>query len=183
MSHPALQVKSQGKSIVTIGNVAPEIGEFIFEASPRVLDKIKIYQIGREVEQLRANKFDDFGNTGRFLECGVVHHDNLPWSEFRTQSSFQPNSEKMSPRMLIRIQRSDHFSRTNSGGNVGLLARYTACFSDNLDSSLTPPTLLDVFVIDAGCINENEVFHSFFGHEFPKLLPLNFAPFSNKKDF
>jgi hypothetical protein len=42
-----IKIESDRKSVIKIGNMAPEIGKFIFKPSPVVLDWIEVRRIGR----------------------------------------------------------------------------------------------------------------------------------------
>ncbi|MDR1891217.1 MAG: hypothetical protein LBQ23_03535 [Puniceicoccales bacterium] len=39
---PIIKIESDRKSVIKIGNMAPEIGEFIFKPSPIVLDVVEV---------------------------------------------------------------------------------------------------------------------------------------------
>ncbi|MDR1891263.1 MAG: hypothetical protein LBQ23_03785 [Puniceicoccales bacterium] len=44
---PIIKIESDRKSVIKIGNMAPEIGKFIFKSSPVVLDWVEVRRIGR----------------------------------------------------------------------------------------------------------------------------------------
>jgi hypothetical protein len=41
-----IKIESKGKSVIKIGNMAPDVGKFIFGPSPVVLDGVEVRRIG-----------------------------------------------------------------------------------------------------------------------------------------
>jgi hypothetical protein len=77
-----IKIESERKSVIKIGNIMPEIGKLIFKPSPVVFNRVEVRRIGRQIEQLTADIFDGFADTRGFMECGVIHNDNLPGTQF-----------------------------------------------------------------------------------------------------
>ncbi|MDR1891387.1 MAG: hypothetical protein LBQ23_04445 [Puniceicoccales bacterium] len=44
---PIIKIESERKSVIKIGNMAPEVGKFIFEPSPVVSNGVEVRRIGR----------------------------------------------------------------------------------------------------------------------------------------
>jgi hypothetical protein len=81
-SGPIIKIESERRSVIKISNMAPEVGEFTLKPGPVVLDRVEVRRIRRQVEQLTADIFDDFADTRGLMECGVIHDDGLPGTQF-----------------------------------------------------------------------------------------------------
>jgi hypothetical protein len=65
---PRAKILSKRKEIGRTRNMTQKIGEFMFDRSAVVLDTVKIWRIGQQIEQLASDIFDNLPNPGGFTE-------------------------------------------------------------------------------------------------------------------
>jgi hypothetical protein len=96
---------------------------------------------------------------------------------------FRPNAKIVDIRVIIEIKRSDNFSTADPGDDAGSPARCTTYFFKKVNSFFPPGMFLDISVIYARFVEKNNVFHFFWGNEFPEFPRLGLIPFLYNKAF